>query len=156
MSSAAVLSIKPQYASQILAGTKTIELRKSSMGLIAGDIVLVYSSAPEQQISFWFQIRVIETLPVDSMWKRYQDVLGIEFDDYEAYFTGVEYATALHVGKVQPVRPVSLQEIQVLVPGFVPPQGLIWLRDDLGRFERLLGDLSVPLPAEVFAQQSLF
>ena len=52
MSSAAILSIKPVYANQILAGTKAIELRKSSMGLSAGDVILVYSSAPEQQLGF--------------------------------------------------------------------------------------------------------
>jgi predicted transcriptional regulator len=57
MSVAAILSIKPTYANQILAGSKTIELRKSAMGLTAGDVVLVYSSAPEQRIAFWFRIK---------------------------------------------------------------------------------------------------
>lgn len=156
MSSAAILSIKPVYTNQILAGTKTIELRKSSMGLNSGDVILVYSSAPEQRITFWFQIQALETLRVDSMWDRYHDVLGIEYEEYAAYFGGVEYATALHVGRLQQVNPVALQEIQQLVPGFVPPQGLIWLKDDIGRFERLLAALSVALPADVFAQQSLF
>jgi predicted transcriptional regulator len=156
MSTAAVLSIKPVYANQILAGTKTIELRKSSMGLNSGDVILVYSSAPEQRITFWFQIQALETLRVDSMWDRYHDVLGIDYEEYAAYFSGVDYAVALHVGRVQPVSPISLQEIQRLVSGFVPPQGLIWLKDDVGRFERLLAALSVALPADVFAQQSLF
>jgi predicted transcriptional regulator len=156
MSAAAILSIKPIYVSKILAGTKTIELRKSSMGLNSGDVILVYSSVPEQQITFWFQIQAIETLRVDSMWDRYRDVLGIGHEEYMEYFSGVEYAVALHVGRVQQVSPVSLREIQRLVPGFVPPQGLIWLKDDIGRFERLLASLSAPLPADVFTQQSLF
>ena len=71
------------------------------------------------------------------------------------YFNGVECAVGFHIGEVQPLAPIPLQQIEELVPGFVPPQGLIWLRDDLGRFERLLAVLSTPLPAHVFAQQSL-
>jgi hypothetical protein len=88
MNSAAILSIKPQYANQILAGTKRIELRKSAMGLGEEDVVLVYASAPEQTLKFWFR-------------------------------------------------------------------GLIWLKDDFGRYQRLLAELSSPLPQDLFPQQRL-
>jgi predicted transcriptional regulator len=155
MSTAAILSIKPVYANQIMAGTKKVELRKSAMGLNAGDVVLVYNSAPEQQIAFWFQIASVEACSVDEMWARHQASLGIDYQDYLAYFSVIPTAVGLHVGEVQPVSPIALARIEELVPGFVPPQGLIWLRDDIGRFERLLATLSTPLPAHVFAQQTL-
>ena len=152
MSSAALISIKPVYANQILVGTKTIELRKSAMGLGPQDVVLVYSSAPEQQLSFWFRIRKVETLPVAEMWRRYEDQLGIGREDYDAYFSGSETATALHVGEVHRLDPVPLAEIQRVVQGFVPPQGMIWLREEIGRYEKLLAPLSDPLPKDVFPQ----
>lgn len=155
MSSAAIISIKPVYANQILAGTKTIELRKSSMGLAAKDVVLVYSSAPEQFLSFWFRIRKLETLPVAEMWKRHADRLGIGRDDYDAYFAGAEAATGLHVGDLHRLDPVPLADIQRAVEGFAPPQGMIWLREELGRYERLLSTLSDPLPKDVFPQLGL-
>jgi predicted transcriptional regulator len=155
MSAAAILSIKPTYANQILAGTKTIELRKSSMGLTAGDVVLVYSSAPEQRIALWFEIKKVKELSVAEMWMQCKDLLGIDYDDYLGYFNEVDVAVGLHIGEVHPLRPISLRQIEELVPGFVPPQGLIWLRDEIGRFERLLGRLSTPLPSSVFPQQSL-
>jgi predicted transcriptional regulator len=155
MSNAAILSIKPVYANQILKGTKTIELRKSSMGLTAGDVVLVYSSAPEQRFAFWFRIRLVEPLSVSEMWERYEPVLGIDHEDYVAYFRDLDTAVGLHVGEIHPLNPIPLREIEKLVDGFVPPQGLIWLRDDFGRFEKLLANLSDPLPAELFPQQSL-
>jgi len=155
MSTAAILSIKPVYANQILARTKTIELRKSAMGLSGGDVILVYSSAPEQQIGFWLRIRDVETLPVDAMWNRYQDRLGIGYEDYADYFNETENAVGFHIGEVHPVIPVPLQEIQRLVSGFVPPQGIIRLRDEVGRYEKLLPVLSDPLPKDVFPQQSL-
>ena len=155
MSAAAILSIKPIYANQILDGTKTIELRKSSMGLNTGDVILVYSSAPEQRIAFWFQIRSIEALAVDEMWNRYREAVGIKYEDFVEYFKGLECAVGLHIGEIGQLVPIPLEKIEELVPGFVPPQGLIWLRDDFGRFERLLAALSTPLPRHVFAQQSL-
>jgi predicted transcriptional regulator len=155
MSSAAILSIKPVYANQILSGTKTIELRKSSMGLRAGDVVLVYSSAPEQRLAFWFRVKQIEPLPVELMWDRHAGQLGIEHEDYAHYFDGVRLATGLHLGEVHPVTPIPLQRIQQLVPGFVPPQGILWLREEMGKYERLLTELSDPLPEDVFPQRSL-
>ena len=156
MSAAALISIKPIYANQIVNRTKTIELHKSSMGLNQGDVILVYSSAPEQRIALWFQIKAVETLPVSEMWDRYHSRLGIDHADYLSYFTDAETAVGFHVGDVQTLTPIYLRQIETLVPGFVPPQGLMWLKDEFGRFEKLLAELSSPLPSKVFAQQSLF
>jgi predicted transcriptional regulator len=155
MSKAAILSIKPIYANQILAGTKTIELRKAPMGLTSGDVILVYSSAPEQRLTFWFQIKAVEILTVEEMWNRHQAKLGIDHEDYCSYFSELDLAVGFHVGKLNKLSPISLREIEEVVPGFVPPQGLIWVRDDSWRFERLIAKLSAPLPADVFPQQSL-
>ena len=154
MSTAAILSIKPVYSNQILAGTKTIELRKSTMGLNPGDVVVVYSSAPEQVIKFWFVVKEIETLRVSELWDKYQSQLGIGHEEYEDYFRGQESAVALHVGQLHPVTPIPLKQLIRLVPGFVPPQGLVWLRDDFGKFEPLVSALSTPLPGHLFAQHS--
>lgn len=157
MSSAVILSIKPEYARRIVAGTKTIELRRSPMGMESRDVVLVYLSAPDQCLGFWFRIARIETLPVNVMWDRYQNRLGIEREPYDEYFEGATTATGLHVSEVHPLSPeISLTEIRALVPNFTPPQGLIRLREIGGRFEDLLARLSLPLPEDVFPQQALF
>jgi predicted transcriptional regulator len=125
------------------------------MGLSEGDVILVYSSAPEQRIALWFQIKTVESMSVVKMWEQRKDLLGISYEDYVQYFTDVNIAVGLHIGEVHPLTPIPLREVEQLVPGFVPPQGLIWLRDDFGRFERLLSRLSTPLPAAAFPQQSL-
>src|SRR5262245_8537777 len=142
MSTAAIISIKPVYANQILSGTKTIELRKSSMGLNRNDVILVYSSAPEQRFTFWFRIKLIERMSVKEMWDRHSSLLGIGFEDYVAYFHGQNDAVGFHVGNLQRITPIPLMEVEELVPDFVPPQGLIWLRDEMGRFHTLLSNLS--------------
>src|SRR6266567_763223 len=103
MSTSAIISIKPVYANQILAGTKTIELRKSAMGLTENDVILVYSSAPEQRFSFWFRIGRVESLPVRKMWDLNEKQLGIGFEDYSLYFSGLEFAVGFHIAQLQPI-----------------------------------------------------
>jgi predicted transcriptional regulator len=157
VSSAVILSIKPEYARRIADGTKTIELRRSSMGLEPDDVVLVYISTPEQRFAFWFRIDRIESLGVEEMWHRYQERLGIEREPYLVYFADASTATGLHVGEVRRLTPeISLAEVRTILPGFVPPQGLIRLRDATGRYQELLARLSAPLPPDVFPQQPLF
>lgn len=157
MHSVAMLSIKPEFSEQILVGTKTIELRKSSFGLRRGDIILVYESAPKQLLSFWFRVDFIEELATDDMWQRHKDELGINQDDYRSYFDGMETATGLHISDIQILEPpLPLSELCRVVPGFVPPQGLMWIRNNHGRFEALIKAISPPLPATSFPQASLF
>ena len=155
MSTAALISIKPVFAQKIIAGEKTIELRKSSMGLKPNDVVVVYSSAPEQQIAFWFRIGEIETLTTKEMWSRYRGRLGISQKDYDAYFEGSNTATGIHIDDLHKINPIPLAAIKSAVEGFVPPQGIVWLRDELGRYSPLLARLSEPLPSDVFQQLSL-
>ena len=157
MSSATILSIRPEYARRILAKTKTIELRRSAMGLEPRDVVLVYISAPDQCLGFWFRVAKIETLDVEEMWSRYHDRLGIEREPYLEYFDGAPSATGIHVADVHPLAPeIPLVEIRELVPDFVPPQGFIRVRESIGRYEELLRRLSIPLPPDAFPQQLLF
>ncbi|HSN99645.1 MAG TPA: ASCH domain-containing protein [Candidatus Nanopelagicales bacterium] len=157
MTTVAILSIKPVYAQQILAGTKTIELRRSAMGLKRGDLIIVYISSPEQRLGMWFRVRDIEALPVDEMWARYHDRLGIDQEPYLAYFEGAPRAIGLHVSDLHPFEPgLPLPEIRQLVPGFVPPQGMLVIRDIRGRYQDLLARLPSPLPTDIFPQLALF
>lgn len=155
MISVAILSIKPIYAQKILDGSKSIELRKSRMGMREDDVVIVYSSSPEQRITMWFRIKNVEMLPVDEMWCRYRDRLGIGHEEYMSYFNGVVNAVGLHIGLVQPLSPIPLKEIEHQVPGFVPPQGLIRLADEPRKYWPLVHAFSTPLPKDAFPQQLL-
>lgn len=157
MSNIAILSIKPEYSSQIISGRKTIELRHTTLNLKKGDFVIVYESAPKQSLGFWFKIAATEVLPVNEMWARYQDRLGIDFESYSAYFDGCEDAAGIHVGEINKlVPPIPLAKIREFVYDFVPPQGIIWVRDNVLRFKQLLKEMYPPLPADSVPQPMLF
>ncbi len=157
MSNVALISIKPEYSSKILNRVKEIELRRSSMGLVKNDVVIVYESAPKQTIGFWFRVADIEILPVAEMWSKYKDKLGIDKESYFSYFEGCTEATGLHIRDVFPLdTPIPLIRIKELVPNFVPPPGLIWVKDNGLRFKDLVCAISPPLPEEAFQQLCLF
>ena len=157
MNNIAILSIKPEFSSKILAGLKDIELRHTTLNLKKGDIVIVYESAPKQTISFWFRVKKIEILPINEMWNKYNNSLGIDLEDYNAYFKGSEKALGLHIGELNQLSPpIPLAKIKKLVPDFVPPQGIIWVRDNVLRFKKLLPEISPPLPDSSIPQRELF
>ena len=156
MNRAAILSILPIYATAILDGTKTVELRKSSKGLRSGDVVLMYVTAPDKCFSFWWRIANVEELSVEEMWRRHQSRICIDHDAYLSYFSACTRAFGLHVGELRKVAPIQLEEVQMLVPEFAAPQGMIWLSGKSAKYDRLLSHLSEPLPEDVFPQQRLF
>jgi predicted transcriptional regulator len=157
MSNVVIISIKPEYSSEILSGSKTIELRRSTLGLSRNDIVIVYESAPKQALGFWFRVAKVEVLSIDEMWTTYGNRLGIDHESYLAYFNDCPQATGLHVGEVHRLNPaIPLARIKEVVPDFMPPQGVLFVRDNNGRFKKLLSMISPALPDDTFQQLPLF
>ena len=127
------------------------------MGLTKQDIVIVYESAPKQVIGFWFRIKRAESLPVEQMWDKYQSILGIDKESYFAYFEGCTEAIGFHIGRCSQLHPaIPLNKVKEIVPDFVPPQGLIWVRDNVLRFKELICAICPPLPTSAFRQFCLF
>ncbi|MCK4794512.1 MAG: ASCH domain-containing protein [Desulfobacteraceae bacterium] len=152
-----ILSIKPEFAYRILDGTKTIELRRSRMGVNKGDVLLLYISAPDQCLGAWFRVAKVEVSNLNDMWGSNHSFLGLDHTEYLKYFDGVSDAIGLHIGKIHHLKPVIfLSEIKNLVDGFVPPQGIIWIKSKTGRYANLIRKLNSQLPRDVLPQMSLF
>ena len=156
MNNVAMISIKPEYSSKILSRTKSIELRRSSLGLSKDDVLLVYESSPKQVLGLWFYIAEVETLPVDKMWVKYHAKLGINHEEYITYYNGSTEATGFHIGDIYQLEtPIPLHTIKELVPDFVPPQSILWIRDDILRFQKLLSVITPKIPSEILPQTPL-
>lgn len=124
------LSIKRCYAERIMAGTKKIELRKRSLGMELGDLVLLYETTPDSIIEGGFIADKTLALPVAEMWARHHSVLGVEKAFYDAYFENCTTAYGTGVYQSFAFSSMSLDEICQLCPGFVPPQATINWRND--------------------------
>ncbi|MCE4602226.1 MAG: DNA-binding protein [Desulfurococcales archaeon] len=119
-----LMSIRPKYARAIFAGRKKYELRKLSgaPSIEEGSIVIVYASGQIKGIIGEFRVgRVIKAAP-EKVWEIVrQPGTGIGEDAW-FYIRGARQAMALEVRDPTPYqRPVTLEEIRRVIPGWMPP-----------------------------------
>lgn len=102
-----LLSIKPKFAERILTREKRYEFRKTTFREPSQvETVLMYSSAPVQEIVGTFTIdRVIEDRP-EILWAEYGSESGIEDQaTFFDYFSDADLGYALKVSQVNRFDP---------------------------------------------------
>lgn len=109
-----LLSIKPQYVKQILAGTKLVEYRKQTPKDANVDRVFIYQSNDLMKVVGEFTIAgIIEGSPSE-VWDMTHEVGGICEKDYFAYFNGYDKAYAFQISELKVYdTAVTLAEIGV-------------------------------------------
>ena len=123
----ALLSIKPQFVKEIMAGRKKYEYRKKIFKQDV-DSVLIYASMPVGRIVGEFTIgEIISDSPM-KIWKETKEYSGISFDDYEKYFDGKQDAYAIQIKNVEvydkPINPYDKFE------NFIAPQSYKYVDSD--------------------------
>lgn len=119
------LSIKRVYAERIIDGTKKIELRKRPVGMNIGDLILLYETTPNSVIKGGFIADQTISLPVQEMWSKYSNLLGVEKSFYDKYFQNSAFAYGTFVHQSFSFSPIFLKELRELCPNFCPPQATI-------------------------------
>jgi len=128
----ALLSIRPRYATAILAGHKRVEFRKRRFRRQVSHIV-IYATSPLMRVVGYFSIARITTGSPAALWARYRHCAGIGLWAFKRYFGEACEGTAFEVGFVQALRePLVLGDID---GNLAPPQSFVYL--DRGAFERL-------------------
>ncbi len=120
---ALLLSIRPEYATKIFNGTKTVELRRTRPRLQKGDRVFVYVSSPVKSLVGCFEAAGVFKGTPDELWEESGENAAITRDDFDAYFREktVGYAIAIQNASELPKR-VSLAELRQELGSFHPPQ----------------------------------
>lgn len=129
-----ILSIHPQYSDKILAGKKTVELRRRfPLHPIKGTKVYIYSTSPVRAIVGWAEIAGIKKLPISGIWKKYSKNAFIKKTDFEVYFDGVSEGVALELQNPQAFeKPLALEDLRARF-NFTPPQSFIYVKNDMRR-----------------------
>lgn len=129
-----VLSIKPQYSEKIIAGEKTVELRRRfPTSAPKGTIAYIYSTSPVMAIVGRAEIVDVVRMPVRDIWKRYSSVSFIKKADFDTYFDGLEEGYALRFANATPLpRQLELSELRERF-GFEPPQSFLYAKPVLRR-----------------------
>lgn len=118
-----LLSINPEYADKILAGSKKYEFRKKLANKTV-DKIMIYSTAPIMKVVG--EVEVLKTISSSpsALWEFTKKSAGITRDKFRKYFKGCKVAYAYELGKViQYNPPKELGEFNV----DLPPQSFIYL-----------------------------
>lgn len=128
-----LLSIKPEYAEQIFAGTKKYEFRRVVFKNETVKEVIVYASSPVQKVIGEFSIDSVLAESPEMLWKQTSQYAGIEEKDFRAYFVGKKTCYAIKIKKTRRYRtPLDLQEAF----DKLPPQSFVYL-DETRRHARM-------------------
>ena len=83
---AVLLSIKPEFAKKIFAGTKKFEFRKSIFKYQNINKIIVYVSSPVKKVIGEFLIDKILIDDIDTLWNITSAHSGITKEFYQEYF----------------------------------------------------------------------
>ncbi len=132
-----VLSLKPRFAEAILAGTKTVELRRTTPKIEVPMRTLLYASTPVRALLGTCIITSVTSANLADLWREFGSRAGLPHPEFKSYFDGVEVGTALTLAQQQPLtRRVPLQDLRAEPIGFRPPQSFAYVDAQTG--DRLL------------------
>jgi len=119
-----VLSIRPPFASAILEGRKSVEIRRQFSSKWRGCKALIYATAPASRIVGECRINEVDTRSPSEIWERYQDRVDCTRREYFDYCTDRPTVSALLLSDVMRFRqPVERSRMeQVLGTALRPPQ----------------------------------
>jgi predicted transcriptional regulator len=125
---AMLLSIRPRFAEMLIAGTKTVELRRTRPGIENSALVVLYASSPVCELIATARVAEIHTAEPAEAWNRFQSDVGITRAEYDQYFLGAPHAVAIRLTDVERLSATHhLSELRRRVDAFRPPQSFRYL-----------------------------
>jgi predicted transcriptional regulator len=124
-----LLSVRPRFAEALLAGTKTVEIRRRRAHIADGSLCLLYASSPVRALVGAVRVRRTDTDSPDALWSRWGDEAGLTRHEFDAYLDGSTLPCAIVVGAAARLPyPIGLDELRRRQDEFVTPQSYRFLR----------------------------
>lgn len=132
-----VLSLKPRVAEAILAGIKTVELRRTTSKIEVPTRALLYATTPVRALLGTCIITSVTSARLATLWRECGLRSELSRNEFKRYFKGVDVGTALTLLHPRPLdRMVPLQDLRAELRGFRPPQSFAYVDTKTG--DRLL------------------
>jgi predicted transcriptional regulator len=107
-----LLSIKPEFADQILNGSKRFEYRKAAFKYNAKTRVLIYATMPIGKIIGEFAVDQVLKASPEELWNDTHHHSGISRERFLSYFEGRAFGVAIGVKKARKyAKPVELSSL---------------------------------------------
>lgn len=141
-----LISIHPKHAQSILAGEKSVELRRRPIRAPRGSRLWIYSTLPEGKIVGTATIDNVTAGTPEEIWEKFSTFSGVDAAEYNSYFDGSGQAFAISLEQVRKIAsPLSLASIRAEVAAFHPPQFVKHLSNESQLMTLLSGsDLIAP------------
>jgi predicted transcriptional regulator len=126
-----LISIHPFYASKIIEGLKTVELRRKFPELSDTPArMVIYSTHPVKSIIGYAEIDMVHRLSVNEIWKRFSDEAHIERADFNEYFFGLTHGYVVQLINPKKFKtPVPIDYIKENY-GMIAPQSYRYLNEE--------------------------
>ncbi|MBY8882214.1 ASCH domain-containing protein [Streptomyces sp. PLK6-54] len=125
-----LLSVHPRFATAILDGSKTVEVRRQRVAAPPGTPVLLYATAPTMALVGLARIAAVHTASPREVWSVYRSQTGITQREYDAYMSGATQASGLTLEDTFAFdEPVTLGALRA-AGTFHPPQSYRYLKGD--------------------------
>ena len=126
-----LFSIRPFYADKILAGQKTVELRRRFPELgMSGSTAIIYCTSPVKAIVGSARIRDVVKLPLSTLWKSHGGAACIAKADFYQYFSGQDHGFAIILTGPQTLKDRLTARDMESEFGIVPPQSYRYLTEE--------------------------
>lgn len=110
-----LMSIRPEYAHAIVDGRKRVEFRKGGNTRIKR--IYIYSTAPDQTVLGYADVKAVEVHKKKDAWEKYGDVGCIDKKKFSEYYRWADEAVVFVLGDVTVYdKPKQLSEFGVARP----------------------------------------
>lgn len=123
-----LLSIKPEFAEDILNGQKQFEFRRVIFKAKKVSKIVIYASSPVQRVIGEFEVGGILALSRKELWRQTKTRAGIRKIYFDQYFRGCETAFAIKVKS--PRRYARPRKLELVCGSKIPPQSFRYLNSN--------------------------
>ncbi|MEU3559357.1 ASCH domain-containing protein [Kitasatospora sp. NPDC006786] len=124
---ALLLSVHPRFATAILAGSKTVEVRRQRVAVPPGTPVVIYATAPTMALVGTARVASVHVGSPSEVWAASRSRTGITRREYDEYMSGAAQASGLTLEAPATFEePVTLSTLRS-AGTFHPPQSYRYL-----------------------------
>jgi predicted transcriptional regulator len=124
----ALLSVRPRFATALIDGTKTVEIRRRRARLRHGEVCLLYASSPTRAIVGAIRVAGVDTAPPHTLWRRWGHRTGLTRPEFDSYLNGRAEGCAILVDATLALeQAIPLSELRRRRPSFSVPQSYRFL-----------------------------
>ena len=123
MCSDILISLLPQHCDNVVAGIKTVELRRRRPNVPPGTRVWIYAKRPRACIDAVAVIEAIYEGSHNELWKRFGDRVALSRPDFDEYLAGSDRGCAIVLRSASSLKKaIRLEDVRRRVRTFHPPQ----------------------------------